>query len=122
MPQEFAVNYIAVVLAAVVGLVAVLFMFVTNFLLAPRRSSDIKGLPFECGVPAAPFAWSQINIRYYIFAILFLVFDVEAVFLFPWILIYLKSGPMVFYEMLIFLAILLFGLAYGWKKGMLEWR
>ena len=122
MPQDYAVNYIAVVLAAVVGLVAVLFMFVTNFLLAPRRSSDVKELPFECGVPAAPFTWSQINIRYYIFAIMFLVFDVEAVFLFPWILIYLKTAPMVFYEMHVFLAILLFVLVYGWKKGMLEWR
>ena len=122
MPQQFAIDYVAVVLAAVVGLGAVLGMFTANFLLAPRRSSDVKTLPFECGVPAAPFNWSQINIRYYIFAILFLVFDVEAVFLFPWILIYLKSAPFVFYEMLIFLAILLFGLVYGWRKGLLEWR
>ncbi|MSP78399.1 MAG: NADH-quinone oxidoreductase subunit A [Dehalococcoidia bacterium] len=122
MPQEYAINYGAVVLAAIVGLMAVLFMFLTNYLLAPRRSSAIKGLPFECGVPAAPFTWSQINIRYYIFAILFLVFDVEAVFLFPWVIIYLKSAPIVFYEMLVFLAILLFGLLYGWKKGMLEWQ
>jgi NADH:ubiquinone oxidoreductase subunit 3 (subunit A) len=122
MTEGYAVNWGAVVLAAIIGLGAVLFMFLVNFLLSPRRPSFLKSLPFECGVPAAPFAWSQVHIRYYIFAILFLVFDVEAVFLFPWVIIFLKANPMVFYEMLVFLAILMFGILYGWRKGMLEWR
>lgn len=122
MTEGYAINYAAVVLAVVVGFLAILLMFVGNYMLSSRRPSAMKEMPFECGVPAAPFAWSQINIRYYIYAILFLIFDVEAVFLFPWVLVFVTSAPAVFWEMLIFIAILLFGLLYGWKKGLLEWR
>jgi NADH-quinone oxidoreductase subunit A len=97
-------------------------MFMASYILAPKRPSAIKDTPYECGMPAAPYRWSQINIRYYIFAILFLIFDVEAVFLFPWAVVYLDSVPAVFYEMLIFIAILFFGLVYSLRKGVLQWR
>jgi len=97
-------------------------MFAASFILAPKRPSAIKETPYECGIPAAPYNWTQINIRYYVFAILFLIFDVEAVFLFPWSVIYLKSIPAVFYEMLLFIAVLFFGVIYGWRKGVLQWR
>ncbi|MBI2936192.1 MAG: NADH-quinone oxidoreductase subunit A [Chloroflexi bacterium] len=115
-------NYTAVALAAVVGVVVIALLFLANYLLAPKRASPMKTLPYECGILPAPFTWSQIHIRYYLYAILFLVFDVEAVFLFPWVVIFVKSAPAVFYEMLIFLGILLFGILYGWKKGVLQWR
>ena len=62
------------------------------------------------------------NMRYYIFAILFLIFDVEAVFLFPWALVFINSVDAVFYEMLLFIGILLFGIIYSWKKGALQWN
>lgn len=97
-------------------------MFAASFLLAPRRRSKDKALPYECGIQPAPYSWSQIHVRYYIFGILFLIFDVEAVFLFPWAVIFLESTPAVFYEMLIFIGILLFGILYGWRKGALQWR
>ena len=122
MPEEYALNYIAVVLAAVVGLLAMGGMLMGSFMLAPKRKSEAKELPFECGIPPMPFSWSQIHIRYYIFAILFLLFDVEAVFLFPWILTFLTGAPWVFYEMIMFISILMFGVLYGWRKGVLEWR
>lgn len=122
MPQAYAVNYTVVVLAAIVGAIAIAILFALNALLAPRRPSPLKADPFECGIPPAPFSWSQINIRYYVFAILFLVFDVEAVFLFPWAVVFLQSTPAVFYEMLVFIAILLFGVLYGWRKGALQWQ
>lgn len=122
MPQAYAVNYTVVVLAAIVGAIAVGALFALNALLAPRRPSPVKADPFECGIAPAPFLWSQINIRYYVFAILFLVFDVEAVFLFPWAVVFLKSTPAVFYEMFVFIAILLFGVLYGWRKGALQWQ
>ena len=121
MPEGYAIDYTAVVLAMVVGLLGMGIMLGANALLAPRRFSALKELPFECGIEPAPFNWSQINIRYYIFAIFFLIFDVEAVFLFPWVLVFLKTAPWVFYEMLIFIAVLLFGLVYGWRKGALQW-
>ncbi len=122
MPQGFAVNWTAVLLVAGVGVAAMLGMFLMSFLLAPKRKSAIKEIPYECGIEPAPYRWSQIQIRYYVFAILFLIFDVEAVFLFPWAVVFLTSIPAVFYEMLIFIGILAFGVLYGWKKGVLHWR
>ena len=122
MPESYALDYTAVILAVVVGVLAMGVMIAANLLLAPRRRSEIKSAPYECGIPPAPFSWSQIHIRYYIFAILFLVFDVEAVFLFPWVVVFLSEASWVFYEMLIFIGVLLFGLLYGWRKGVLQWR
>ena len=109
-------------IVAGIGLAAVLAMFLASYLLAPRRPSELKNLPYECGMLPGPHRWSQINIRYYVFAILFLIFDVEAVFLFPWAIIYLDTLPIVFYEMLVFIGILFFGIIYGWRKGVLQWR
>ena len=122
MPDGYAINWAAVVLAAVVGVAAMGIMFAASFILAPRRPSQEKAIPYECGIQPAPYSWSQLHIRYYIFAILFLIFDVEAVFLFPWAVIFLESIPAVFYEMLIFIGILLFGIVYGWRKGALQWQ
>ncbi|MDE2803067.1 MAG: NADH-quinone oxidoreductase subunit A [Chloroflexota bacterium] len=126
MPEGYALNYTAVVIVAAVGLLAMGGMLAASFFLAPKRKSADKELPFECGIPPTPFTWSQIHVRYYIFAILFLLFDVEAVFIFPWILTFLQSAAQgaswVFYEMILFIAILLFGVLYGWRKGVLQWR
>ena len=122
VPEAYAINWIAVLVVAVVGAAAIFLMFVASRLLAPRRPSKLKDTPYECGIPAAPYNWSQIQIRYYVFAILFIIFDVEAVFLFPWALVFMKTTPLVFYEMIVFIAILFFGILYGWKKGVLQWR
>jgi len=121
-PDGFYVNWFAVLLVAGVGLCAIGLMFLASFLIAPKRPSAIKNTPYECGIPSSPQGWGQVQIRYYIFAILFLIFDVEAVFLFPWVVVFLDAPPAVFYEMLIFIAILFFGLIYGWRKGVLQWR
>lgn len=122
MPEGFVIGWTAVLIVAGIGVAAILGMFMTSRMIAPRRPSAMKDIPYECGIEPAPFRWSQIQIRYYVFAILFLIFDVEAVFLFPWAVVFLDTIPAVFYEMLIFIAILLFGVLYGWKKGVLHWR
>ena len=122
MPEGYDINWMAVLLVAAVGIAAMGLLFGLSYLLAPKRPSEIKETPYECGIPPTPFAWSQVQIRYYVFAILFLIFDVEAVFLFPWAIVFLKSVPAVFYEMLIFIGILFFGVIYGWRKGVLQWR
>jgi len=122
LPEGYALDWMVVLIVGAVGLAAAVGMFAASFILAPKRPSAIKETPYECGIPAAPYNWTQINIRYYVFAILFLIFDVEAVFLFPWSVIYLKSIPAVFYEMLLFIAVLFFGVIYGWRKGVLQWR
>ena len=122
MPEGYDINWMAVLLVAAVGVVAMGLLFALSHVLAPKRPSEIKETPYECGIPPAPFAWSQVQIRYYVFAILFLIFDVEAVFLFPWAIVFLNAVPAVFYEMLIFIGILFFGVIYGWRKGVLQWR
>ena len=122
MPEGYALDWAAVLIVGGVGLAAICGMFLTSYLIAPKRPSAIKDTPYECGIPPAPYQWSQIQIRYYVFAILFLIFDVEAVFLFPWAVIFVDSVPAVFYEMILFIAVLFFGVVYAWKKGVLQWR
>ena len=122
MPLGYDLNWAVIAIMGFLGLSAVLGMFLISFLIAPKRKSEIKDAPYECGILPDSYNWSQINIRYYVFAILFLLFDIEAVFLFPWALIFVKAVPIVFYEMILFIAILFFGLIYAWKKGVLEWQ
>ena len=125
-PGIFAANWTAVALSAIVALAAIGGMFATSRIMSSRRHSAVKLTSYECGVPATPFAWSNINIRFYIFAILFLIFDVEAVFLFPWAVIFLEQrdlgNAIPFYAMMLFLGVLFFAIIYGWKKGVLEWQ
>ena len=121
-PEGFTLNYTAVVIAGIVGFVGMAIMFAASFILSPKKRTPLKDMPYECGIPPAPYSWSQLHMRYYIFAILFLIFDVEAVFLFPWAVVFLTSIDAVFYEMLLFIAILFFGIVYSWKKGVLQWK
>ena len=127
MPEGFVISWTAVLIVAGIGVAAILGMFMTSRMLAPRRPSAMKDIPYECGIEPAPFRWSQIQIRYYVFAILFLIFDVEAVFLFPWAVIFLEqkidhANAVPFYSMMLFLGVLFFAIIYAWKKGVLEWQ
>lgn len=119
---DYAVNWTAIVLTAVVGFTILGLTLVATALVTPRRPSVAKGIAYESGILPTPLNWVQFNVRYYIFAILFLIFDVEAVFLFPWAMVFLETATYVFYAMLVFIGILLFGVAYAWRKGVLEWR
>ncbi|MBI2886407.1 MAG: NADH-quinone oxidoreductase subunit A [Chloroflexi bacterium] len=115
-------DYTAVLLAAVIGAVVVGLLLGLARLLAPRRTESLKGVTYECGMLPMGQGWAQYHVRYYLFAMLFVIFEVEAVFLFPWAVVLETVGNPAFIEMMIFLAILLFGLAYAWKKGILEWE
>ena len=120
MPADFDFRWAAIVLSALIGFIAIALMFAASRFISSRRYSAVKLTPYECGIPPTPFRWSQINMRYYIFGILFLIFDVEAVFLFPWAVIFMDNN-VAFYAMMIFLAVLAFAILYGWRKGVLEW-
>jgi NADH-quinone oxidoreductase subunit A len=122
MSEDYAVNWAAIVLAAVIAFAALAGMLIASRLLAPRRPSEAKAIPYESGILPAPLNWTQFTVRYYIFAILFLIFDIEAVFLFPWAIVFLATESFVFYAMMAFIGILLFGVAYAWRKGVLQWR
>jgi NADH-quinone oxidoreductase subunit A len=126
-PDIFTENWTAVVLSGLVAAVAIVGMFAASQVLSARRRSAIKLTPYECGIPATPYHWSNINVRFYIFAILFLIFDVEAVFLFPWAVIFLEQkvvqgNAIPFYAMILFLGVLFFAIVYAWRKGVLEWQ
>jgi len=110
---------VGVFAAAVVGLVAMTLGL--NRLVRPKVDREEKFITYECGVDPIGGGWSQTTVRYYIFALLFVIFDVEAVFLFPWAVVYQKIGVFAFVEMVIFIAILALGLVYAWRKKVLEW-
>ncbi len=120
--MRLALNYAAVVIAGIVGFAGMAIMFAASYVLSPKKRTAIKDMPYECGIPPSTYSWSQLHMRYYIFAILFLIFDVEAVFLFPWALVFLSGVSAVFYEMILFMGILFFGIIYSWKKGALQWN
>lgn len=88
----------------------------------PRNPTPVKLDPFECGVQAIGGRWNQFNFRYYMYAILFVIFDVEVVFLYPWATKFLALELFALIEMAVFVLILLVGLVYAWRKGDLEWR
>ena len=110
---------ILVFLATVVG--ALLFALVLWAALRPSRHSEEKLTTYECGEDPVGGAWVQFNIRFYVFALIFVVFDVEAVFLLPWATVFREIGLVAYLEGLVFIAILVVALAYVWRKGDLAW-
>lgn len=121
LPGLFS-NYVAVLIAAMFGFGMVAMALMANRILAPREATRPKGVSYECGMLPIGRSRTQVHFRYYLFAILFLIFDIEAVFLFPWAISFLEIGKTAFYEMLFFILILGFGLLYAWKTGVLRWR
>lgn len=89
----------------------------------PRRPNPVKSELYECGMrPIGEGRWTQFNFRYYMFAVLFVIFDVETIFIYPWAIRYKALGLFAFVEMMVFLSILVLGWAYAWRKRALEWR
>jgi len=112
-------GYVAVF--AVVGAAMVSLPLLIIWLISPRSAYAQKLETYESGVAPIGEAWSQFNVRYYLFSLIFVVFDVEIIYLYPWAVIYRRGGALAFYEILIFLVILALGLVYAWRKGALEW-
>lgn len=88
----------------------------------PRKPSTTKHIPFECGVDPVGTARRRFSVKFFLVALLFLIFDVETIFIFPWAVLFRELGLFGFIEMAVFLIILLMGLFYVWKKGALEWE
>ena len=105
------------IIAAAVPILAL----VTNLVVAPKGRTGERKLTYESGMEPIGGAWIQFNIRYYMFALVFVIFDVETVFLYPWAVAFNRLGILAFIEALIFIAILVIALAYAWRKGALEW-
>ena len=103
------------------GIIVVSFLFAAQFL-GPKRPNPIKAEPFESGNPPKGDARIRFSVKFYIVAMLFLIFDIEVVFLYPWAILFRRLGLFGLVEMGIFLSILTIGLIYVWKKGALEWE
>ena len=118
---DFLTQYASVLvfLLTIVGLLV--FVFVLWKVIRPERLSEEKAMTYECGENPVGNAWIQFNIRFYVFALIFIVFDVEAVFLLPWATVFRELGVLAYVEGLVFIGILVVALAYVWRKGDLAW-
>ncbi|MBN2225790.1 MAG: NADH-quinone oxidoreductase subunit A [candidate division Zixibacteria bacterium] len=114
-------SYAAVLIFLLLGIGLVLVTFFTARLIRPSNPYKEKNQTYECGERPFGDSWVQFNNRFYIFALLFVIFDVEVVFLFPWAVAFNQLGLFALIEMVIFIVILVFGLVYAWKKGVLKW-
>ena len=114
---DYALIGLLLVVAAVFPLIAMFFAF----LLRPRKPSPIKKSIYECGLETIGDTWVRFRAQYYVYALIFVIFDVETVFLYPWAVAYNQLSLFALVEMFIFLMILLGGLVYAWRKGALEW-
>ena len=115
-------NTTMAVTAGLTGLLLVAAAFIIASLISPRSFSVKKVEAYECGIPSRGESMIQFKVGYYLFAILFLMFDVEAVFLFPWAVICRSLGPNGLTAIAVFMGILVLGLAYAWRKGALKWE
>ncbi|MEY2730625.1 MAG: hypothetical protein RL584_1751 [Pseudomonadota bacterium] len=115
-------EYLPIILFILVGTAIGIAPQVIGFIMGPNRPDAAKNSPYECGFEAFEDARMQFDVRYYLVAILFILFDLEIAFFFPWAVSLRDIGPTGFWAMMVFLAILVVGLIVEWKKGALDWE
>ena len=119
--SDFLRSYLTVGIFASLGFLLVGLLLGIAWLIRPDRDQSQKYIAYESGVDPVGQMWSQSQVRYYIFALLFVMFDVEAVFIFPWATQVEVYGTFGLIEMFVFIGILVLGLVYAWRKGVLQW-
>ncbi len=115
-------NYLPILIFTIVGILFGAVFLALGFILGPRRPDSEKLSPYECGFEAFEDARMKFDVRYYLIAILFIIFDLEIAFLFPWAVVLREIGMFGFLAMVLFLGILVIGFVYEWKKGALQWE
>jgi len=115
-------NYLPILIFLIVGLIMGIALFFMGYMLGPHRPDSEKMSPYECGFEAFEDARMKFDVRYYLVAILFIIFDLEIAFFFPWAVALRKIGMVGFWAMMLFLGVLLVGFIYEWRKGALEWE
>jgi NADH-quinone oxidoreductase subunit A len=115
-------NYLPILLFLIIGVLVGVGPLLIGTILGPRRPDQQKDSPYECGFEAFESARMKFDVRYYLVAILFILFDLEIAFLFPWAVVLGDLGIFGYWAMVLFLAILVVGFLYEWKKGALEWE
>jgi NADH:ubiquinone oxidoreductase subunit 3 (subunit A) len=114
-------SYVFIGIFAIIAILFPIIALTLAFVIRPKKPNPVKSSTYECGLETIGETWVQFRVQYYIYALIFVIFDIETVFLFPWAVAYHVLEPFALVEMFIFLAILVGGLIYAWRKGALEW-
>lgn len=120
--NSYEYHYLFLGVFLLVATVFPLLPIILAHFIAPKKPNPIKSASYECGTESAGEAWIQFKVQYYVYALMFVIFDIEVIFIYPWAIAYKQLGIFAFVEMVIFLAILAFGLIYAWRKNILEWK
>ncbi len=121
MPATFAESYFPVLVQVLIAMAIAAAMIVGSYLLGKRVKNVVKDTPYECGMTPIGSARERFSIKFYLVAMLFILFDIEAIFLYPWAVVYRELRLFGFVEMLLFVVLVLAGFFYMWKKGALDW-
>lgn len=122
MTDSYTQQYLFIGLLACAGLFFGIAPLILAKFVAPKKPGLTKQAPYECGLESVGDPWVQFKAQYYVYALLFVIFDVEVLFIYPWALIWKEFGAVALVEMGVFIGILGVALAYAWKKGVLEWE
>jgi len=121
MPASFAEIYLPILLQVILAMVVAGGLIGASALLGKRVRSRIKEMPYECGIVPRGTAREPVSVKYYLMAMIFILLDIETVFLYPWAVVYRELKLFAFLEMLLFVALILAGFFYIWRKGALDW-
>jgi len=121
MPTSPTETYFPVLLQVMIAMAVAAGMLGASYLLGKRVRNRVKDLPYECGITPVGNARERFSVKFYLVAMLFILFDIEAIFLYPWAVVYRELKMFAFVEMLVFMVLILAGFFYIWKKGALDW-
>lgn len=121
MPSSLSETYFPVLLQAVIAMALAGLILTLSYLLGQRVRNRVKEMPYECGMNPTGDARQRFSVKFYLVGMLFILFDIEAIFLYPWVVVYREFKMTAFLEMLVFIALVFAGYFYVWKKGALDW-
>jgi NADH-quinone oxidoreductase subunit A len=119
--ETFGANWVIIGIMMAAAFAMGMTLLILNWIVAPQKPSWLKAAPYESGLPNVKPVQPRYTARFYVVAMLFVIFDIEAIFLFPWAVIFNRLGLFGFVEMLVFILLLFVGYVYAWRKGALEW-
>jgi NADH-quinone oxidoreductase subunit A len=121
LPSTLVETWFPVLLQTVLAMVIAAALVTLSFVIGHRVKNRVKDLPYECGIAPTGDARHRFSVKFYLVAMLFILFDIEAIFLYPWAVVYKQLKMFAFFEMLIFVVLILAGFFFIWKKGVLDW-
>jgi NADH-quinone oxidoreductase subunit A len=121
MPTSLPEQWLPVLMQAVLALVIACALVTLSYVIGRKVKNKVKDMPYECGIAPTGDARERFSVKFYLVAMLFILFDIEAIFLYPWAVVYKDLKMFAFFEMLVFVALVMAGFFFVWKKGVLDW-